>query len=256
MTDPGALIIHGRGADLGNFRFFVEDLKSMSVAKKYSNDAIVSAPTRDAFFAAVHAYGSRRPLAELHIFTHAWGGGLAFGYDSPLTNSKRVIEYSNLKTPRRRATYLEVLEAEIGIVFTDDLLRSPYANQRAVLRRYLTPSATIKLWGCNSGMTNWLYHDENIADQSYHFDPSNPAINYWWRALNTQRTPKPAIAKAVAGYFGRPVYGATSGASIQVLHHEKWIVPAAYRKATGRLPGEPQLLRLQPDRGEYKKFLP
>jgi hypothetical protein len=33
VADPGALIVYGNGAELGNFRFFADDLKSMSLQK-------------------------------------------------------------------------------------------------------------------------------------------------------------------------------------------------------------------------------
>jgi hypothetical protein len=223
---------------------------------------IVSTPTRDAFFAAVEAYGRVRPISELHVFCHSIGGGLAFGYDSRLTNTRREIRQLAIGNwqlaivnRRVRAGYIEVLNSEIGILFTDDLLRPPYAGMRSALQKHLTPFATAKLWGCNSGVANWIYHDQNVTDQSYNFNSKNPADGYWWRALNTQHAPKNSIAKAMATYFNRPVFGATSGSSIQVKHGSNWISSSTFKKITGHMPGEPQLLQLHPDKGPYLRFL-
>jgi hypothetical protein len=254
-------VVYGNGADLGNFKFFADDLKTMSLGKKYKTVSIVPAMTRDAFFAAVESFGARQSIAELHIFTHAWGGGLAFGYDSAETNSKRASVAAEKRRLKKRVTYTEFLSAEYGILFTDNLVTGPYSSKRASLQKLFSPFATIQIWGCNSGISNWEYSDSNLDgsplyDPAVQPDPSNEANGFWWRVLNTQNVPKPSAAQAVADFFGRPVRGALSGSSVQVFHKKTWISSSAYKKATTRWPGESQLLQLKPDKGSYVEFKP
>jgi hypothetical protein len=261
VADPGALIVYGNGADLGNFKFFADDLKSMALGKKYKIIGIVPAMTRGEFFAAVDAFGAKQPIAELHIFTHAWGGGLSFGYDTHETNARRAFVSSEKERLKKKITYLEFLNTEYGTLFTDNLITAPYNSKRSALQSLFSPFATIKIWGCNSGISNWAYSDSNIDgsalyDPNVQLDENNEAVGYWWRALNTQNVPKPSAAQALADYFKRPVRGARSGSSIQVFHKKTWISSSAYKKSTTRWPGEAQLLRLQPDKGTYVEFKP
>ncbi len=261
MADPAALMLYGNGDTLGNFKDFADDLKTRSVGKTFKKVDIVSALSRDAFFAALEAFGAKQPIGELHIFTHSWGGGLAFGYHTPQTQNERSIKYNETIRRKRKITYDEILAAETGILFTDDLLRVPYSSKRSALQKLFAPFATIQIWGCNSGVDKWIYSDEDasnasVVDDTYMLDPGNEAIGYWWRALNKRNSPKPAAAKALATFFDRPVLGATSGSSVQVLRKGGWISSTAYRQQTGRWPTEKQDLRLQPDKGSYKKFLP
>jgi hypothetical protein len=142
----------------------------------------------------------------------------------------------------RPATYDRVVVAEVGAVLTDHFLAAPFSSSRSAASAAFSAGASIRLWGCNSGIANWVYSDDSEA--------------YYWRALNERNTPKPAIAQAFADFFNIPCFGAQSGASIQVLHKGVWISSAAYKKSVGRWPGEPQILRLHPDRGAYVEYKP
>jgi hypothetical protein len=260
-ADSGALIVCGNGAELGNFRAFADDLKSMFLAKKFKLVEIVDADTREAFLMALEDFGQRQPIGELHIYTHAWGAGLAFGYKTSRTQAQRKTIYQQSINRKRKIGYEEVLNTEIGILFTDDLIRQPYSTKKLALRALFVQTATIKLWGCNSGVSSWVYSDADasgasVTDEAFQLDPANEAIGYWWRAINKQNSPKPAIAKALATYFDRPVLGAISGSSAQVFRKGTWISSDNYRKQTGRWPTEAQSLRLNPDKGNYKEFKP
>lgn len=45
------------------------------------------------------------------------------------------------------------MDADFGQFLTDDLLREPYASYMTKIRDNLLSKATIKLWGCNSGIS-------------------------------------------------------------------------------------------------------
>ena len=98
----------------------------------------------------------------------------------------------------------------------------PYRDYVVNLRPLFSKKAKIKIWGCNSGIGNWIYSDEDERGNQVH-DLDAPASYYYWRALNEQNRPTPSIAQAFANYFQVSTYGATSGSSIQVLHQGRWI---------------------------------
>lgn len=261
MAELGALVVYGYGAELGDFKAFADDLKTTDLAKRFKIVEIVNATLRSDFFKVLESFGAKQMIGELHIYTHAWGGGLAFGYKTRVTQENRSRVYQQTIARKRKIQYIEILDTEIGILFTDDLIRSPYNSKQAALRVMLAKDAFIKIWGCNSGVANWRYSDSNVDgsalyDEAVQLDPNNEAIGYYWRALNRQNTPKPAVAQAIANFFNCPVYGATSGSSVQVQYKGTWISSDGYRKATKRWPTEAQILRLHPDKGNYKKFDP
>jgi hypothetical protein len=107
-------------------------------------------------------------------------------------------------------------------------------------------------WRCSDN-----YPDgSSVYDPTIDVDPVNPAFRYWWRALNTHNVPKPSVAQAIADFFGTPTFGARSGSSIQVLYKEQWVSSTRYKTSTSKWPGEAQILRLHPDRGDYLEFKP
>lgn len=118
------------------------------------------------------------------------------------------------------------------------------------LRENFEPTAFLKVWGCNSGIRNWVYSDNGVTD------PSETRVPYYWRALNERNVPKRAVAQALAWYFKRTVYGASSGAHIEVLHHGHWVSSARYKAGAGQWPSGSLVHRLHPDRGEYHAYRP
>jgi hypothetical protein len=258
-----ALILYGNGAELGNFKFFADDLKSALVAKKTFATADVTVKEtldRAAVISAIEAVPTGSFVAQLHIFSHAIGGGLYVGYHEATAGLNRQAAATT--NPARSAkdktgviTYEKVLGAETGGILTDHLIRAPLSGKRDALRKKLASGAFIKLWGCNAGRSGWVYSDAVDASR-YTSDPNEVAQIFYWRALNTQNTPKPSIAQAFADFFGVDTFGAGSGSHIEVLHEGKWLKPSEYKAKTGRYAGEPQTLRLHPDAGDYNKFTP
>jgi len=148
-------------------------------------------------------------------------------------------------------TYQEVVDAEVGAILSDDFIRNPYSRMQSAVRAHLAPDAFIKLWGCNSGVTHWVYSDgDNVTN------PSDTSVPYYWRALNERNVPKPAVAQAFADYFGRVCYGARSGSHIEVFSHGHWESTTRYRADTGHWPSGAMIHRLQPDRGNYQAYHP
>jgi len=125
-----------------------------------------------------------------------------------------------------------------------------------VMRAKFAAGAFMKLWGCNSGVSGWVYTNFDSTSRTLVSDQNADADYYYWRALNTRNVPKPSIAQALADYFGITVYGAGSGSHIEVQRGNQWITSNKYKKETGRWPGAPQTLRLHPDRGTYNPFKP
>lgn len=250
MADEGALVIYGRGAELGNFKFFADDLVTTELAgfdKKLIG--IKNIERRNAFFDLLRQPPFAFKIKELHIYSHAWGAGLSLGY-----KDKAVTALTDAIVSKKKgqlANYYSFLDANIGTVFTDDLIRVPYNDYKAEIRRHFAPGAKIKIWGCNSGYANWVYNDPDSSGREV-YDVDAPAAVYYWRALNEKNSPKPAIAQAFADYFQVATYGARSGSSIQIKHKGKWISSAK----VGRPVGEKDLLRLDPDEGDYYEYAP
>jgi hypothetical protein len=255
MSTEGALVIYGRGADLGNFQFFADDLVTTEL-KAFSKKNIVirNIERRDALFDLLKNPPFAFKLKEFHIYSHAFGAGLALGYKDPaLLNARTALAD---RSRGGRATYVTVLNTEKGMLFTDDLIRAPYRDYAATVRALFAEKAKIKIWGCNSGVSNWTYSDEDDAGNLV-YDLDAPASYYYWRALNEQQRPKPSIAQAFANYFRVTTYGATSGSSIQVLYQGRWVSSPKFLQATGRrFVTERDVLRLGPDRGNYVEYKP
>lgn len=95
-----------------------------------------------------------------------------------------------------------------------------------------------------------MYSDDGVTN------PADGSVAYYWRALNERNVPKPSIAQALAWYFKRDVYGASSGSHIEVLHHGDWCCSAEYKAAKGVWPPPALRHRLHPDRGDYHVYHP
>jgi hypothetical protein len=258
-----ALLLYGNGAGLGNFRFFVDDLATQLTGEtNFDVSSIVKKETRDraSFFAALSAVPPNQKIKQLHVFSHSIGGGLYVGYHDATAAANRQAAVSAFPTPfpggtAPRIGYDQVLDAETGGILTDHLIREPLASARAALKAKFSADSLIKLWGCNSGVSGWVYSDTD-GNGALVYEQNAPATFYYWRALNTRNVPKPCIAQALSDYFGVAVYGAGSGSHVEVKYRGGWITSDAYKAATHRYAGEPETLRLQPDRGNYNKFSP
>lgn len=250
MQEDGALVVYGRGAELGNFKFFADDLVTTELTSfKRQNIVIKNVERRKDFFELLNNPPFTFKLKELHIFAHSIGGGLFLAYGDPGIQPARYTVAGRARGGT--ATYLRVLNTEIGTIFTDDLIRSPYKDYRQRIRAIFSANAGIKIWGCNSGVANWTYSDVD-SNGNYVYDSNAPASSYYWRALNESNTPKPSIAQAFADYFQVTTYGATSGSSIQVKNKGRWVSSARLNRKVN----EQDVLRLAPDRGVYNEYIP
>jgi hypothetical protein len=187
----------------------------------------------------------------LHIFSHSIGSGIFIAYGDLSVGEVRNLAFDRAYRADRRITFEEVVDAEVGAVLTDDFLRPRYLRLRESIRSRFSSSATIKIWGCNSGIRRWIY-----SDGSGITDPRDESVSYYWRALNERNVPKPAVAQAFADYFNLTCYGAGSGSHCEVLSRGHWETTEQYRSETGRWPSGALLHRLQPDRGRYNAFTP
>lgn len=65
-----------------------------------------------------------------------------------------------------------------------------------------------------------------------------------------------SIAQALVTFFDRKVYGAGSGASIEVKYKKKWISTKQFKNNVGHWPSGSLPHRLVPDNGAYNEFRP
>jgi hypothetical protein len=151
---------------------------------------------------------------------------------------------------KRKVAYHEAVNIETGAIQTDDFKTKLFEDQKINLRRKFSKDAYIKIWGCNSGVRDWVYSDNGVVD------PNDTTEKYYWRAFNENNIPKPSIAKAFAEYFNRKIYGALSGASIEVKYNKKWISSKQYKSKIGHWPSGILPHRLVPDKGAYDEYLP
>lgn len=260
MADEGAMALYGRGAELGNLKWYADDLVGTEITDiAPARIRIHEATRRDTFFRLLREQAASFKLKQLHVYSHAIGAGLFLGYKDEELKKARGAIFSLRRG--QLANYTSVLQTEQGTVFTDDLIREPYKSYRAALRKLFVADAYIKLWGCNAGVDGWVYSDESEHDpntQVYALDA--PGKYYYWRSLNERNTPKPSIAQAFADYFGVKVFAATSGSHGQARLGGKWVNPTPEGKITvkGRLRyiQEQDTIRLEPDKGKYREYLP
>lgn len=156
------------------------------------------------------------------------------GYHNQESATSRTIAYNQSVRRGTKITYEEVIEAEVGALFTDDYLTKKALKVKSN-KTLFSPTATIKFWGCNSGVSNWVYSDTPPT--------------YYWSALNAKNTPKPSIAQATADFFQRETFGATSGSHIEFLVNGKWQIMK-------KQPKSHQGIRLHPDKGNYNSYKP
>jgi hypothetical protein len=247
-----SVVFYGRGAELGNFKVL-----SSSLAKQlkghYGNHGVFqeNVELRQHFFDYLYAPPfAGKLIQELHIFSHAIGAGLFLSYHNHFRAQERDAAKDLARRRGSRLTYFEVLTIEIGNVFTDDLIRRPWSDMRDGIRRNFAPNAFIKIWGCNSGVQRWVYHDDGQVGAV------GPIDEYYFRALNEQHASKPSIAQAFADYFDRPAFGAESGSHLEVSQAGHWMKTSQFKRSTGHWPKPSLPHRLVPDRGTYREFLP
>jgi hypothetical protein len=246
-----AVILFGRGGSLGNFEIFAKSLATqLESARKRVVIERVERRVRFFDFLVSPPFLHVDKIAELHIFAHSIGGGLFLAYGDPAIQANRDRAIEEAASKKRRLHFEEVVNLEVGAVLTDDLLREPYASSFEKIRDNFLPKATIKLWGCNSGIAKWVYSDNGTSD------PAEDRVAYYWRALNERNSPKPSVAQAFAWYFKRTVYGASSGSHVEVLHRGAWVTSAKYKAALGEWPSGVLVHRLNPDRGSYHAYHP
>lgn len=255
MYKPKAAIIYGNGGDLGNFEVFAQGIRRQ-IATGYSpRDIIVrNIIYKEDFFRFVETFTTDHAavMSELHILSHAIGGGVYLGYAVPDIGARREALRRAAAGNNRRVTYDEVVATEVGAILTDDFLTATMRGKSAKYRMAFAPDATIKLWGCNSGVHNWVYSDNGLTDPTIY----SQEHAFYWRALNTKNTPKPAVAQAFADFFQRKTFGARSGAHVEVLHRGKWVSSAKYKSEVNSWPSPRLVHRLHPDRGEYFTYKP
>ena len=245
-----AIIAYGDGGELGDFKVFSNTLKK-ELSKKYTK-VLVQYVNRDTkFFSLIQSVDStKEEIAELHIFSHAIGAGLFLGYkDYAIAMSRNALVMSKRKAGKN-VTYHEAINTEIGAIQTDDFKYGAFLKKRADYQNKFSVGAFIKLWGCNSGVKGWIYSDGGVVD------PKDTSAPYYWRAFNEFNTPKPSIAQAMAKFFNQKVYGAKSGANIEVHHNKRWISSQQYKNQVGHWPSGILPHRLVPDKGVYNEYLP
>lgn len=243
------IIVYGDGGELGSFKVFADSLHS-ELNTKYKK-IVTQYVNRDTkFFDLIKSVDNDEEIAELHIFSHSVGAGLFLGYKDAHIAASREATWRVADQAKRKVSYIEAVRTEVGAVQTDDLSINTLVRQQTNLQKKFSKSAFIKIWGCNSGVEHWVYSDNGVVDP---MDTSEP---YYWRAFNTFNSPKPSIAKALAIFFDRKVYGAKSGASIEVKFNRKWISSQQYKNTVGHWPSGILPHRLVPDKGPFYEYLP
>lgn len=235
-TSTGSvLMLYGLGAELGNFGVFANALKkNLQINYVPDNIRIIKTITRLEFFDAI-LNSDLNEIKELHIFSHSFGAGLAFGY-----HDQAILRGRALLDEKGDYTYDDVITNEIGCLLTDHLITTLEASKNAA-RAMLSDLSFIKIWGCNSGVQNWIYGGR------------------YWEKLNDKNTPKPSIAKALAEYFNKKVYGAMSGSHIEYFINDRWVSGFDYPKIYNKkFPSKSEYtdIRLRPDKGDFIEFLP
>ncbi len=250
------VIIYGRGHDW-NFKVFADSLK-YKIRNSDSSAKITLKEIIDVnkFYTYLKSWPLSKPIDELHIFSHAIGAGLYLGYGDPTVGSSRNRMLTMATARKSQLTYDEVRRTESGGVLTDNLHYTPLSNNKAALQKIFSATGSIKLWGCNSAISGWQYSDPDTNGRPI-YDPKDKTASYfYWRALNTQHSPKPSIAEALAKYFNVKVYGASSGSHIEVYHKSIWITSEVYKAQFGSYPPGTMPHRLHPDKGVYLEFKP
>lgn len=248
--DKIAIIAYGDGGELGNFKVFADSLKK-ELSKKYTK-ILAQYVNRDIkLFSLIESVNSaKEEIAELHIFSHSIGAGLFLGYKDAAIAMSRNTLVAHKRKAGVNVTYNEAVRTEVGAIQTDDFKVGIFLKKKPDYQKRFSVDAFIKLWGCNSGVKGWVYSDGGIVD------PKDTSTPYYWRAFNEFNVPKPSIAAAMAKFFNRKVYGANSGASIEVYHNKTWKSSQQYKNQVGHWPSGILPHRLVPDKGAYNEYLP
>ena len=256
MASTYYLLMHGRGGSLGDFKVF-SDTHRKAIMRADKDAVVVQESTERAkrFREVLESWPSANKIKELHIWSHSIGAGLFLGYQDPTIAAERVALVTRTQAAGRNPTFDEVRENEIGALFTDDLLVSPYTATKATVRPKLQKDAFVKIWGCNAAIDNWVYTDTGPGGALI-TDPADTSATYYWRALNERNRPKPSIAQAFADFFDVKVFGASSGSNIQVIHGGAWVSTDAYHKKFSKHPPGTLPHRLHPTKGDYNAFTP
>ena len=256
-----AAIIYGRGGSLGNFSVLSRDIvRRLSSGRGYASTEMFQRENifekhivrRSDFFDFLEnaPLNPAQKIKQIHIVSHSIGAGLFLSYGDPAVAALREQVVLKAAKAGRNVNYEDVLTTEIGAVLVDDLARAPFSGQKPAVRANLAANALIKIWGCNSAVTGWIYTDNGVTD------PTDNKVTYYWRALNEKYTPKPSIAQAFADYFGCRCYGASSGSHLEVLHRNEWVSSAKYKNQVGNWPSGVLEHRLTPDRGNFDQYNP
>ena len=198
MASNYYLLMHGRGGDLGDFKIFSDSHKK--VIQKADKDAVVvqeSTERAKRLREVLEAWPVANKLKELHIWSHSIGAGLFLGYHDPILSIERSVLVARAQAMGRNVNFEEVRNGEVGALFTDDLIASPYTATKTMVAPKFAKGATVKIWGCNAAISNWIYTD-TANDGSLISDPANTNATYYWRALNERNQPKPSIANPTA----------------------------------------------------------
>lgn len=245
----GAVIIYGNGGDLGDFKVFAEYLKKDLEPTYSSRIKVINIQDKRVFFQFLVNFNEGFMIKEMHIFSHAIGGGLFLDYHGNASGNSRINAFRRAQRLLRDITYNEVVDAEIGAILSDDFVSTAFSGLYRRIRPKFVHDAFIKLWGCNAGREGWLYEDDDYTGDGI--------MDVYWSALNTQNVPKPSVAKSFAQYFNLKVYGARSGAHVEVLDSGTWITSQEYKNRYGRWANPARIKhRLQPDTGPYYEYLP
>lgn len=241
----GAVIIYGRGGDLGDFKIFAEYLKKDLTAVYGDNIVIANITRKKEFLSFLSLTKFRFKIKELHIFSHAFGTGLALGYKDPSISRERELFVKNdlnnyYETNKFDGLYKKIIELEKGILFIDDLLEASPAIADAVRKIFAPLEAFTKIWGCNSAVEEWIY-DYNDT---------------YWGALNYKLNPKPSIAKSFAAFSKVRTFGAVSPSHIEVKVNGKWMTSQDYKNIHHQWPSSAFRHRLEPDSGGFIEKLP
>jgi hypothetical protein len=245
--DEGAVLIYGRGGELGDFNVFVQSLINQDLKAKYDKNIAVKHIERKKDlidYLSETDFGFK--ISELHIFSHSFGTGLSLAYEDPALEKEREAWVQNsisqyYDNNKLDDLYDAIIAREISILFIDDLLYlMPEGTKNKIQNKFDAKGAFVKIWGCNSGYENWTYSTESI----------------YWGALNYKHNPKPSMARAFAILCNVNTYGATSGSHIEVKDNGQWIKSDEYERKHGSPPSGALPSRLKPDRGDYIEFKP
>ena len=81
----------------------------------------------------LEAWPVTNKIKELHIWSHSIGAGLFLGYQDPSIQTERGCFIADDGDWGKNFTFDEVRETEVGALFTDDLLVSPFLTSKTTI---------------------------------------------------------------------------------------------------------------------------